>query len=212
MAKTNQRGRSKNEPFVKLHRGVTSSEAWKSLTCEARCLLIEIWSRHNGQNNGRIPLSHKEARKSLRVGSRKVAAAFRDLQDRGFIIPREKGSFDWKVAAGQGKATEWEITTEPCDRQPPKATYRDWPKKKNTGTSVVAAGNRTGNRSAKSRPQKPPNGNHSSCRSTPQTTASGNYSGDTYNIPGSGPLNGAGPTKQGRPNNPLDIPDYLRRR
>ncbi len=72
MGKVNRKGRNKFEPFVRLHRGVTNSEAWKSLSCEARCLLIEIWARHNGQNNGRIPYSHREARKALHVGWRGV--------------------------------------------------------------------------------------------------------------------------------------------
>ncbi len=122
MAKANQTGRNKTEPFIRLHRGVTNSEAWKSLSCEARCLLMEIWGRHNGLNNGTIPYSHREALMALRVGGRKVTAAFRQLQARGFLIIRSKSSFDWKAH----RATEWEICTEPCDEHPAKRLYRDW--------------------------------------------------------------------------------------
>jgi hypothetical protein len=128
MGKVTPKGRSKFEPHIRLHRGVTNSAAWKSLSCEARCLLIEIWTRNNGQNNGCIAYSHREARQALRVGNRKTQAAFRELQDRGFIIARTKGSFDWK----SGRATEWEITAEPCDDRLAKRLYRDWPKKQNT--------------------------------------------------------------------------------
>ena len=124
MAKVNLTGRAKREPFILLHRGVTSSEAWKGLSCEARCLLLAIWERHNGQNNGRIPFSHREARKALRIGARKVASAFNALQDRGFLIQRAKGSFDWKAR----HATEWEITTEGCDGEPAKRLYKECPK------------------------------------------------------------------------------------
>lgn len=122
MAKANHTGRTKTESYVKLHRGVTNSEAWKSLTCEARCVLLEIWARHNGQNNGELPYSHREAREALHIGAGKVAAAFRHLQDRGFIILRTKGSFDWKAH----RATEWEITTESYDGETAKRLYRGW--------------------------------------------------------------------------------------
>ncbi len=140
MGRVDRKGRSKFEPHIRLHRGVTNSEAWKSLSCEARCLLLEIWARHNGQNNGRIPYSHREARKALHVGSRKVQAAFQELQDRGFIVPRAKGSFDWK----QRQATEWEITTEPCDGQPGKRLYSKWLKKQNTAPTVSTDGTHGG--------------------------------------------------------------------
>ncbi len=148
MGKVNRKGRNKFEPFVRLHRGVTNSEAWKSLSCEARCLLIEIWARHNGQNNGRIPYSHREARKTLRIGSRKVQAAFQELENRGFVVPRAKGSFDWK----QRQATEWEITTEPCDDQPAKRLYRKWLEKQNTAPTVGTDGTRGGHRGNNERP------------------------------------------------------------
>lgn len=126
MSKVNGKGRSKFEPYIKLHRGVTNSEAYKSLSCEARSLLIEVWARHNGVNNGHIALSHREARTALRIGNDKTYRTFRELQEKGFLIARAKGSFDWKVAAGQGRATEWEITTEACDGQPSKGSYRRW--------------------------------------------------------------------------------------
>ena len=70
-----------------------------------------------------------------RIGSRKVQAAFQELHDRGFIVPRAKGSFDWK----QRQATEWEITTEPCDDQPAKRLYRKWLEKQNTSFGLRAS-------------------------------------------------------------------------
>ena len=148
MGRANAKGRSKHEPFIRLHRGVTGSEAWKSLSCEARCLLIEIWSRHNGQNNGRIPYSHREARKALRIGNSKVQLAFQELQDRGFTIARTKGSFQWK----KRQATEWELTTENCDDRPGKRLYRDWPEKQNTVPKAGTDSSYSGNRGNSERP------------------------------------------------------------
>lgn len=126
MGKMRADGRSKTTPFVKLHRGITGSAAWRSLSCEGRALLIEIWTRHNGQNNGAIPYSHREAREQLGIGSSKVRRAFDELTDRGFIVARVKASFDWKGGGRSARATEWELTAEPFDRRPPKATYRNF--------------------------------------------------------------------------------------
>lgn len=130
MGKMNKKGRSAHEPYIRLHRGVTNSTAWKSLSCEARALLIQIWALHNGMNNGRIAYSHRQARTALRIGNGKVQRAFQDLQDRGFIVAHHKGHFDWKVVAGAGRATEWEITAEPCEGKPPSKHYRTWAENK----------------------------------------------------------------------------------
>lgn len=126
MAKMRPDGRSKSDPFVRLHRGVTGSAAWRSLSCEARALLVEIWTRHNGSNNGRISFSHREARESLHIGGSRVRRAFDELQERGFIVARRKASFDWKQGGGRGQATEWQITAEPCNSNPATHQYRGY--------------------------------------------------------------------------------------
>ena len=157
MGKINRKGRSKYEPHIRLHRGVTKSPAWRALSCEAKCLVLCVWERHNGMNNGCIPLSHRETRIALGVGNGKTARAFRDAQEHGFLVIRSKGSFDYKVAAGEGRATEWEITTEPCDGNPAKRSYNNW-KKQNPAPDAGTAGSQGGNRSSKSIPSKYPNG------------------------------------------------------
>jgi hypothetical protein len=129
MGKMNKKGRSKFEAHIRLHRGVTNTEAWKSLSCTARALLIEIWCLHNGSNNGRIGFSVRMAKASLHIGSSKAPRAFKELEEKGFLICRYRGRFDAKVNAGEGRASEWEITAERCGDNPPKRTYRDWVKK-----------------------------------------------------------------------------------
>ena len=148
MGKADRKGRSKTEPFIRLHRGVTNSAAWKALACEAKCLVLLVWERHDGANNGVIPLSHREARLALGIGNTKTTRAFRDAQEHGFLIERAKGSFEWKMGAGQGRSTEWEITTEPCDGKPAERLYRDW-KKQNAAPGVGTIGSQCGSRSEK---------------------------------------------------------------
>lgn len=147
MAKANRKGRSKHEPHIRLHRGVTNSPAWKALSCEAKCLVLCVWERHNGTNNGCIPLSHREARLALGIGNTKTARAFQQAKEHGFLIERMKGSFQWKLGAGQGRATEWEITTEPCEGKPAEMLYRKW-EKQNPAPTAGTNGSQGGNRLA----------------------------------------------------------------
>lgn len=118
------KGRSKTIPFIKLHRGVTGSIAWRSLPTNARCVILEIWERHDGTNNGRIPMSVRELKTALGIGSDKVRDAINQAIDRGFLIRRQQGSFSVKNRS----ATEWEITAEACEGAPPKCLYRDYDK------------------------------------------------------------------------------------
>jgi len=157
MAKMNRKGRRKYTPFINLHRGVTDSPAWKALSCEAKCLVLLVWERHNGMNNGCIPFSHREARLALGIGNTKTARAFKQAQEHGFLIIRSKGSFDYKVAAGEGRATEWEISTEPCDGQPAKQGFKNW-KKQNPVPDVGTTGSQGGNHSTETTAQNSPDG------------------------------------------------------
>jgi hypothetical protein len=188
MAKTNAKGRNKHTPYINLHRGITNSAAWESLDCVGRCLLIAIWACHNGQNNGQIGFGHRQARRELRVGNNKVQKAFHDLKDRGFIIACSLSSFDWKSGAGTGKATEWELTAEPCDGNPPKNSFRTWLEKQNTAPTVGTVGTHCRNRSGTSSSDKGCNGSHDSNRSGQIYEPNGSYSSDTYNIPHLGEL------------------------
>jgi hypothetical protein len=166
MARANAKGRTASVPFICLHRGITGSAAWRSLSCEAKALLLAVWARHNGSNNGKVGFSQREARDELHIGSRKVAAAFAELQERGFLIAKTKGSFSWKHGAGAGKSTEWEITAEPCDALPAKATYKAW-QIQNAAPKVGAAGNQGGCRSPSRAIENAPSGTRGGHRSGP---------------------------------------------
>ena len=172
MGRVNRKGRSKGPSYINLHRGITNSPAWKALSCEAKCLVLLVWERHSGTNNGTIPLSHREARTALGIGNTKTAKAFRDAQEHGFLIERAKGSFDWKMGAGQGRATEFELTAEPCDGNPPKLLYRYW-QKQNAVPDAGTIGTQGGNRSKEIASQKHPNGTQGGNRSAPLRVVSG---------------------------------------
>jgi hypothetical protein len=54
----------------------------------------------------------------------RVKHAFVQLIESGFLIIRRASSFNFKGYGGASRATEWELTTEPCDGEGPKMSYR----------------------------------------------------------------------------------------
>jgi len=104
--KVNRKGRNTQKAsFIQLHRWMLDSDAWKSLSVYSRCLYLEIKRRYYGANNGGISFSHREAEKLLNCSNKPVMKAFRELQEKGFIKPQQKGAFK-----GVPFATTWIIT------------------------------------------------------------------------------------------------------
>jgi hypothetical protein len=102
------------------------SPAWPTASPQVRCLVLAIWRRHNGANNGKIPYGRRDAQRDLGCGSTQAVKYLGEAQDRGFIVPTRRGSFDWKTCARSGKATTWRITMEPCNGQAPTNDWSAW--------------------------------------------------------------------------------------
>ena len=49
------KGRGRQERYVMLRHWLLNSQAWNSLTGNARALYVELAQRYNGSNNCRIP-------------------------------------------------------------------------------------------------------------------------------------------------------------
>jgi hypothetical protein len=113
--------RARHAKHVRLYLYVLKSPAWLTLSCQAKCLLIELLALYNGTNNGELYLSVRDAAKLLCVGLRQASAAFAELEDRGFIRATRKGS---RTRRGEVRlATCWRLTEYDDDltgRQPTK--------------------------------------------------------------------------------------------
>ncbi len=144
MSRTNRTGRTAGEArHVRLYHWMLNCTAWRSLSLPARCLLVEVWARYNGQNNGEIGFSVREAAKALGVGKNTAHQAFRELEGKGFLKARQRGSFHWKAKL----ATTWQLTAEPCDDLPASKEFMSWrPEIQNTvpvrGTNGPSEGDR----------------------------------------------------------------------
>jgi hypothetical protein len=93
------------ERFVRLPHSLLDSPAWLLLHPIPQTLYLKIARKFNGRNNGRIPYSVREAERALYIGHATACRAFRALQHLGFIICRQRGSFNLKTR--QAKNSEW---------------------------------------------------------------------------------------------------------
>jgi hypothetical protein len=101
--------KNKNPPFVMVTNQVLDSPAWRSMSLGARLLYIALKRRYspNRKNNGKIFLSHRQARKEIGSGMTQIARWYRELQYYGFIVLMNPGCLG---VDGKGKATKWRLT------------------------------------------------------------------------------------------------------
>jgi hypothetical protein len=111
--KPNATGRSDTSRFARLDHRILNSNAYRALNPNARTLLVELISLHNGENNGSIWLSVRDA--TARMGLADTAAAsraFDDLQTLGFIEITKDADFRVK-ASDTSRARCWRLTWLP---------------------------------------------------------------------------------------------------
>src|SRR5919106_604184 len=118
--------KDKRSGFVKLDHELMDSPAWRTASPHVRRLVLAIWRRHNGANNGKIPYGRRDAQRDLGCGSTQATRYLREAEERGFIVPTRRGAFDWKCGARAARATTWRITMEPHNGQAATNGWTDW--------------------------------------------------------------------------------------
>jgi hypothetical protein len=120
-----------NNKFVMLERWFWRCPAWQALPHAARSLYIELEMRFTGQNNGDIELSVRRAMELIGCSYNYTSKMFGQLEDKGFIKARQRGSFSWKAR----HSTMWILTLhEYLGREPTKDFMKWQPPKQNTGS------------------------------------------------------------------------------
>ena len=123
MTRTNATGRStRAAKHVRVYRWMLTSSAYRSLSCYSRCLLLELGARYNGDNNGQIHMSVREAAGLLGCSQPTACKALHELEDRGFIRAHEKGAFHVKVR----HSTTWILTEHSYAGQPATKDFMRW--------------------------------------------------------------------------------------
>ena len=105
--RANATGRNAHSQFILLHHYVLNCLAWKSLSPSAKALLLAVWQRHNGTNNGEISFSVREAA-NIGLSKDQASRAFNELMERGFLKVHRQALFTTK----NKEARTWEITAE----------------------------------------------------------------------------------------------------
>lgn len=122
MANITRKGRSRCPPFVMIDHRMMDTLAWVDLGGTAAKLLLHLARLYNGSNNGEIVLGERAAADAIGVRRGAAAAAFDDLEARGFIVAAQRGAFTVKVKL----ATSWRLTFHPTERAAATHDYRDW--------------------------------------------------------------------------------------
>lgn len=116
------RGRRKTwARFIGLHHWMLRSPAWKTLAPNAKALLLHVWERHNGMNNGTISYAVREA-EEIGLSKDAAARAFEILIDRGFLVVTRQSAFSVKTRA----ARLWRLTAEPCGDERATKNFMTW--------------------------------------------------------------------------------------
>jgi hypothetical protein len=111
--KVNATGRNQTSRFVRLDYRILQSSAYRALSPNARSLLVELASLFNGENNGSLYLSVRDA--GCRMGVvdlTAVSRAFDELQSLGFIVMTKDAHFRVK-ASESSRARCWRLTWLP---------------------------------------------------------------------------------------------------
>jgi len=100
-------GRSKRDAkHVRHYEYMLASPAYRSLSCYAKCLLVEFYRLYDGDNNGELFMSMREAARRIGTSVNPAQSALAELQAKGFTRARQNGAFSYKAR----HATKWILT------------------------------------------------------------------------------------------------------
>ncbi len=128
MAKMQKNGRSKDtEPrHVRFYHWELESDAFRSLSCPARCLLLEFKALHNGGNNGRLGMGVRQAARLLNRSAGHIAEVFKELEEKGFIKLRQPGTKPNSQGSAKAMQAEWSLTEYGLNGQPATKDFMTW--------------------------------------------------------------------------------------
>jgi hypothetical protein len=84
-------------------------------------LLIDLWSRHNGQNNGEIAYAVRDA-EGIGLSKNQASRAFDELVERGSLKIWRASTFTLKTK----EARTWELTAEPAAGRAATKDFMRW--------------------------------------------------------------------------------------
>jgi hypothetical protein len=101
----------RKDRYFALHHYMLKTDAWRALSAPARAVYIQIGTRYDGFNNGRIAFSVRDAASECELAKDTASRAFKELVDLGFIEETRHGGLSRKTRL----ASEWRMTAFKCD-------------------------------------------------------------------------------------------------
>ena len=176
------------EAHVRLYRHELDCPAYRSLSPDARALLIEFRALFVGREN-RIFMSIREIERRLGVGQKRAQRARSELLDRGFIRLLTPGGFSRK----DRRASEYALTNEPLEEQdgatPPK-DFMKWSAQESTVVKMNTDGSQPEYREHSKHPRKPAHNSQIEYRKPTNEASHGSHSEYTDKLPGTGYASG----------------------
>lgn len=132
MSRRGSKKRSEGQ-YAPLSYAMLKSPAWRQLSGAAMKVFLELHTRFNGGNNGKLHLSMNEAASILGMGKATVQRAFAELQAKGFLVLETPGNWYHR------RAHEWRLTIKPVQgvsgKTSPTNDWRYWrPEKTERGS------------------------------------------------------------------------------
>lgn len=121
--RVNATGRNETEQFVPIGYAMAQSAAFRSLGGNALKVWVELRSRFNGMNNGKLTLSLDEAARTLGIGKATAQRAFSELEAKGFIKTTRIGQWYGRLA------TEYAVTDRPLNGHLASHDWKRWREK-----------------------------------------------------------------------------------
>jgi hypothetical protein len=109
------------ERFVVLHHWLLKSPAWRAFSPNGKAILLHIWERHNGANNGEIVYAVREAKK-IGLSKSPAARALKEAIDLGFLRITRNASFTLKTK----EARSYALTAEPINGRTATKEFMKW--------------------------------------------------------------------------------------
>ena len=120
-ARPNAKGRNEGEgQYLHLPYSLLTSEAWRTLSGPGVKVFLELRTRFNGGNNGKLHMSLEEGARILQLGKATVLRAFRDLEERGFVTCTKRGQWYGR------QASEWAVCDKGVDGGLPSHGWKQW--------------------------------------------------------------------------------------
>ena len=114
-------GRSKGDgQYLPIPYTMANCEAFRSLSGHALKVWVELRSRYNGANNGRVSLSYQNAADLLHISKSSVTRAFHELKEKGFVKLRRQGQWYGRLAA------EYVLTDQSFEGNKPTRDWQAW--------------------------------------------------------------------------------------